>query len=80
MSIATTGQSEFESGRHVLDSKWDGRDTFTVTEVSKILRLSRWAAYAGVKKGDIPAVWIGRRCIVPRRALERLLSGTPRTA
>jgi excisionase family DNA binding protein len=74
MSIASTGLSDWERGR-TLNSKWDGRDTFTVPEAAEILRVSRWAAYAAVKKGELPVIWLGRRCIVPRRALERMLAG-----
>jgi excisionase family DNA binding protein len=79
MAIASTGMSDWETSG-VLDSKWAGREAFTVEEVAGILGISRWAAYGGVKKGDIPAVWIGRRCIIPRRALERLLDVAPSTA
>jgi excisionase family DNA binding protein len=56
-----------------LTSKWDHHDTFTVEEVGEILGLSRGSAYAAAKGGALPVIWIGRRCIVPRRALERLL-------
>jgi len=62
-------------GRRILDSRWDGRSTFTVEETAEILGLSRCAAYAAAKKGEIPVVRIGRRAIVPRVALERKLAG-----
>jgi len=55
--------------------RWAGHNTFTVPEAAEILRISRWAAYEGVKKKEIPVIWIGRRCLVPRRALEKLLEG-----
>jgi Helix-turn-helix domain len=58
----------------ILDAKWDGRSTFKVPEVAKILGISEWAAWEAVNRGDIPTVRIGRRCIVPRIAVERLLS------
>jgi excisionase family DNA binding protein len=60
-----------ESG--VLGSKWAGRDTLTVDEAGKILGLNRWTAYAYVQNGTIPAVRLGKRWIVPRHAIERLL-------
>jgi excisionase family DNA binding protein len=78
MSICSTTQSDHEKqAQHwrILDSKWDGRSTFTVEETAEILGLSRWSAYAAVKKKEIPVVWIGRRCIVPRLGLERMLAG-----
>ncbi len=58
----------------IVDPKWNGRTTFKVTEAAEILGISPWAAYEAVKNGEIPAVKIGRRCIVPRHALERLLT------
>jgi excisionase family DNA binding protein len=48
--------------------------TFTVEEAAAMLGLSRNLAYAGVASGQIPSVKIGRRIVVPRLALERLLS------
>lgn len=59
----------------VLSAKWEGRDTFTVPEAAKILGVSRGAAYEAVKQKELPVIWIGRRCIVPRLALEKLLAG-----
>lgn len=59
----------------VINSKWDGRDTFTVPEAAEILGISRGSAYEAVKNKELPAIWLGRRCIVPRRALERMLEG-----
>ena len=47
--------------------------TFTVTEVAKLLGISRGAAYEGVREGQIPALRIGRRILIPKAALERLL-------
>lgn len=47
---------------------------FTVDEVAKILRIGRATAYEAVRRGEIPVVKIGRRLLVPRTALERLLS------
>jgi excisionase family DNA binding protein len=57
----------------ILDPKWDGRSTFTVEEAGEICGISRPSAYAAAKNGSLPTVRIGRRCIVPRHALERLL-------
>jgi excisionase family DNA binding protein len=59
----------------ILDPKWDGRSTFTVEEAGEICGISRPSAYAAAKSGTLPTVRIGRRCIVPRHALERLLLG-----
>ena len=49
------------------------RQTFTIEEARAILGLGRNATYAAVKRGEIPAVRIGGRWLVPRAELERLL-------
>jgi excisionase family DNA binding protein len=49
----------------------------TVSEAAKLLRLSRGSAYEGIRLGQIPSIRIGRRLLVPRRALEKLLEGVP---
>jgi excisionase family DNA binding protein len=59
----------------ILAPQWEGRSTFTVPEAGEILGLSRASAYAAAKAGELPIVWVGRRCIVPRHALERMLAG-----
>ena len=53
--------------------KWDDRDAFSVEEAGEILGISRGSSYAAVNSGDLPVIRIGRRYIVPRAALERLL-------
>jgi len=84
MSSTSTGLSDEErkgaslSGRSaqrhgVLSSQWENRDAFSVEEAGKILGISRASAFAAAKKGEIPTIKIGKRLIVPRRALERLL-------
>ena len=47
--------------------------TLTVVETAKILGIGRQLAYEKVKTGEIPVIKIGRRLLVPRRALEKLL-------
>jgi len=49
------------------------RVTFTVEETAKLLGIGRQLAYDRVRTGQIPAIRLGRRLVVPRRALERLL-------
>ncbi len=48
--------------------------TYTVEEAGEILGIGRSAAYQGVRTGEIPAIRIGRRLLVPVQALEQLLS------
>ena len=47
--------------------------TLTVEEAAKLLGISRGLAYGMVRVGKIPSVRFGRRILVPRRTLERLL-------
>jgi excisionase family DNA binding protein len=49
------------------------RVTITVDEAAKALGIGRNSAYEAVHRGEIPAVRIGRRLVVPRAALDRLL-------
>lgn len=49
------------------------RRTYTVTEVAKILGISRTSAYEAVHRGEIPSVTIGRRILIAHSVLERFL-------
>jgi excisionase family DNA binding protein len=49
-------------------------EVLTVEEARHILRLGRSACYEAVRRGDLPAIHIGRRILIPSRALYRLLS------
>ena len=42
---------------------------------ARLLGISRTTVYAAARRGDIPTLRIGRRILVPRAALERLLAG-----
>jgi excisionase family DNA binding protein len=45
----------------------------TIQEAAKILRIGRSAAYEAVRTGELPVIQFGRRKLVPRAALEKLL-------
>jgi excisionase family DNA binding protein len=47
--------------------------TVTVEQAAEILGVSRSLAYEAVRNGRIPSLRIGRRWLIPRQALERLL-------
>jgi excisionase family DNA binding protein len=49
------------------------RQTVTVEEAARILGVGRNSAYAAAERGDLPTIRLGRRLVVPRAALERLL-------
>ena len=50
-----------------------GRKTYTIGETGRILGLGRNGAYDAARRGEIPTIRIGRRLLVPRAALLRLL-------
>jgi len=52
------------------------RQTLTVEEAGRLLGISRNSAYEAARRGELPAIRIGKRLIVPRAALEKLL-GAP---
>jgi len=49
------------------------RRTLTVGEAGRLLGISRSLAYQAARTGDLPTVKIGRRLLVPRALVERLL-------
>ena len=49
--------------------------TLTVEEAAARLGIGRNAAYRGVRSGEIPSIKIGNRIVVPKAALNALLSG-----
>jgi len=44
-----------------------------VSEVAKLLGLSRNTAYQAVRSGQIPSVKISKRYLIPKASLQRLL-------
>jgi excisionase family DNA binding protein len=49
--------------------------TYTVDEVAKLLRLNRNGVYGGIANREIPAIRIGRRLLIPKAAIDRMMSG-----
>ncbi len=55
------------------------RLTLTILEASRVLGIGRRQTYEAALRGEIPAVRVGRRVLVPRAALEQMLAqGGPR--
>jgi excisionase family DNA binding protein len=50
------------------------KTVLTVTEAAALLGISRALAYQLVARGQIPALHLGRRIVVPRQALDDLLA------
>ncbi len=49
------------------------RLVFSVEEARKQLGLSKGLMYEAIRTGQVPSVRIGRRILIPRRALEQML-------
>jgi excisionase family DNA binding protein len=53
------------------------RLTYTLNEAARRLGISRALAYEAANRGELPVCRIGRRVLVPRAALLRLLEDGP---
>lgn len=50
-------------------------EIITVDQAAKLLKIGRVQAYAAVSRGEIPHLRIGKRILVLRLPLERMLRG-----
>lgn len=53
----------------------DSLRCLTVAEVAPLLKMSKPAVYRAIRSGELPAIHIGRRALVPEAALRRLIEG-----
>jgi excisionase family DNA binding protein len=56
-----------------MDSDFNTRRTISVDQAARVIGIGRDAAYDAVRNGDIPSIRVGRRILVPIKALDRLL-------
>lgn len=49
------------------------RETYSVDEAAKLLGIGRVNAYRAVKRGEIPVIRIGRKILVPKAGINRML-------
>lgn len=49
--------------------------TLSVAEAAEVLGISRAHAYDCVRSGELPSITLGRRVVIPKRALDDLLDG-----
>ena len=68
---ATPASAEAQTGAA------EERLTYTLTEAARRLGISRALAYEAANRGELPVCRIGRRMLVPRAALLRLLEDSP---
>ena len=47
---------------------------YTISEAGTLLGLGRSGAYEAARRGDIPVLKIGRRWLVPKVALDKMLA------
>jgi excisionase family DNA binding protein len=59
---------------HVQEVK---RETLTVEETASVLGVSRGTTYAQINAGAIRSIRLGKRLLVPRAEIDRLLAGEP---
>lgn len=52
--------------------------TLTVEEAARALGINRNSAYEAVRNGDLPAIRIGRRLLIPKAAFDKLLASAGR--
>jgi excisionase family DNA binding protein len=52
------------------------RMTVTVEEAAQLLGIGRQSAYQAARAGELPTIRLGRRLLVPRAQIERLLGIT----
>ena len=53
--------------------------TMSVEAAARVLGIGRQTAYELVRRGEIPVLRLGRRLLVPKVALERMLSESYQT-
>lgn len=53
---------------------------YTVPEAARLVRVSARTYYQAAARGEVPAIRVGRRLLVPEAALRRFLEGEPKAA
>ena len=77
IQIADPGRACSSSANMLVRDHADrDRLVLTVDEAAYLLNISRGLAYELVARGELPAIRLGRRIVIPRLAMEELL-GTP---
>ena len=51
------------------------RETYTIDETASVLGISRTHAYRMAASGALPTVRLGSKILIPRRAIDEMLSG-----
>jgi excisionase family DNA binding protein len=56
-------------------AKLEQRRTYKIEEAGRLLGIGRNCAYDAAKSGQLPVIKIGRRLLVSKAALDRMLDG-----
>ena len=56
-----------------MDQKTYAESVYTVPQVAKMLGINRNLAYELARRGELPALRLGRRLVCPKQAIDRLL-------
>lgn len=51
----------------------DSLRCLTVDDVAPLLKMSKASVYRAIRSGELPAIHIGRRALIPEAALRRLI-------
>lgn len=64
-----------------METSTEAARTYKVEEAARLLGIGRNQCYEALKRGELPSIRIGKRLLVPRTALDRLLENgqPPRT-
>ena len=49
---------------------------YSAAQVAKLLGVGKSLVYEGIRRHELPVLKIGKRLLIPRIALERLVNGT----
>jgi excisionase family DNA binding protein len=74
-NIGSVGKPAGGADDQLAQHATDDRLTWTVPEAARLLGISKDTAYEAARRGELPVKVIGRRMLVPRAALLRLLDG-----
>jgi excisionase family DNA binding protein len=66
---------KLEEEERVMQASDDDRLAYDIRDVARRLGLGKSAAYTAAARGQIPTIKIGRKLLVSKAALDRLLRG-----
>ena len=56
-----------------MDQKVYEKSVYTVAQVAKMFGINRNLAYELARRGELPAIRLGKRLVCPKQAIDRLL-------